>query len=76
MKVTCSGNPGHGSRFIEGTAAEKLRQVVNKFLDFRQKEKARLEADPSLTLGDVTSVNLTKLEVILSIPSRKESLDG
>ena len=62
VKVTCSGNPGHGSRFIEGTAAEKLREVMNRFLDFRQKEKARLEADPQLSLGDVTTVNLTKIE--------------
>lgn len=63
MKVSCPGNPGHGSRFIEGTAAEKLRIVINRFLDFRQKEKNRLEANSQLTLGDVTSVNLTKLEV-------------
>ena len=24
VKVTCKGPPGHGSRFIEGTAAEKM----------------------------------------------------
>ena len=24
MKVTCKGPPGHGSKFIEGTAAEKM----------------------------------------------------
>lgn len=63
VKVSCPGNPGHGSRFIEGTAAEKLRTVINRFLDFRQQEKNRLEANPELTLGDVTSVNLTKIEV-------------
>jgi len=61
--VSCPGNPGHGSRFIEGTAAEKLRTVINRFLDFRQQEKNRLEANPELTLGDVTSINLTKIEV-------------
>jgi len=62
VKVTCPGNPGHGSRFIEGTAAEKLHLVIGKFLDFRQQEKSRLEASPNLTLGDVTTVNLTKIE--------------
>jgi aminoacylase len=67
VKVSCPGNPGHGSRFIEGTAAEKLRSVVNRFLDFRQQEKDRLEANPELTLGDVTSINLTKIEVLTSI---------
>lgn len=64
VKVSCPGNPGHGSRFIEGTAAEKLRHVINRFLDFRQKEKDRLEQDHHLTLGDVTSLNLTKIEVL------------
>lgn len=64
VKVSCPGNPGHGSRFIEGTAAEKLRSVINRFLDFRQQEKNRLEANPELTLGDVTSINLTKIEVL------------
>jgi len=24
VKVTCKGPPGHGSKFIEGTAAEKM----------------------------------------------------
>ena len=62
--MTCPGNPGHGSRFIEGSAAEKLRQVISKFLDFRQREKLRLETNHSLTLGDVTTVNLTKIEVL------------
>lgn len=61
--MSCRGNPGHGSRFIEGTAAEKLRRVINRFLDFRQQEKSRLESNPQLTLGDVTSINLTKVEV-------------
>ena len=63
VKVTCPGNPGHGSRFIEGTAAEKLRCVINRFLAFRQQEKERLEANPQLTLGDVTTLNLTQIEV-------------
>lgn len=65
MKIKIPGNPGHGSRFIEGTAAEKLRCVINRFLDFRQKEKERLEANPQLTLGDVTTINLTQIEVCL-----------
>ena len=24
FEITCSGNPGHGSRFIENTAVEKV----------------------------------------------------
>ncbi|XP_029455365.1 aminoacylase-1 isoform X2 [Rhinatrema bivittatum] len=61
ITVTCEGNPGHGSRFIENTAAEKLCKVITSFLDFRKKEMARLNSDPSLTLGDVTTVNMTKV---------------
>ena len=63
MKFTITGNTGHALRFIENTAAEKLQTVINKMLDFRKKEKQRLESDPSLGLGDVTSVNMTIIEV-------------
>ncbi|XP_069500110.1 aminoacylase-1 [Ambystoma mexicanum] len=55
------GSPGHGSRFIENTAAAKLFKVINSLMEFREQEKQRLESDPRLTLGDVTTVNLTKL---------------
>ena len=55
------GNPGHGSRFIENTAAEKAQYLMNKILGYRQKQKKLLEANPELTLGDVTTVNLTMI---------------
>nr|KAF6473082.1 aminoacylase 1 [Rousettus aegyptiacus] len=57
-----TGNPGHASRFIEDTAAEKLHKVVSLVLAFREKERQRLQSNPHLKLGAVTSVNLTKLE--------------
>uniref|UniRef100_A0A1A8EVU3 N-acyl-aliphatic-L-amino acid amidohydrolase n=1 Tax=Nothobranchius korthausae TaxID=1143690 RepID=A0A1A8EVU3_9TELE len=41
ITVHCPGSPGHGSRFVENTAAEKLRHVINCFMDFREKEKHR-----------------------------------
>ena len=63
MKITCPGDPGHGSRFIENTAASKFRYLIDRFLDLREQEKNKLEANPHFTLGDVTSVNLTKVEV-------------
>ncbi|KAM9186177.1 aminoacylase-1 isoform 2-T4 [Dugong dugon] len=62
VRITCSGKPGHGSRFIEDTAAEKLHKVISSILAFREKEKQRLQSNPHLKLGAVTSVNLTKLE--------------
>jgi len=62
IKITCHGSPGHGSRFLENTAAEKAQKVINKLLEFRAQEKARLESNPELTLGDVTTVNLTLMQ--------------
>ncbi|NXJ32114.1 ACY1 protein, partial [Ciconia maguari] len=54
IKVKCVGSPGHGSRFISNTAAEKLGDSPLR--------PPRLKSDSSLTLGDVTSLNLTMLE--------------
>lgn len=62
MRISSTGKPGHSSRFIEDTAAEKLHKVVSSVLAFREKERQRLQSDPHLKAGAVTSVNLTKLE--------------
>lgn len=62
LEVTFSGNPGHGSVFIQNNAAEKMRRFLNAILQMRDEEEARLKADSSLSLGEVTSVNLTKIE--------------
>ncbi|XP_036386968.1 aminoacylase-1-like isoform X2 [Megalops cyprinoides] len=62
ITVRCPGSPGHGSRFVENTAAEKLRNVINSFLDFREKEKKRLNTSECLTLGDVTTINMTMVK--------------
>jgi len=60
--VTCPGNPGHGSRFVENTPGEKAQYMINRLMEYRESEKKRLEANPDFTLGDVTSVNLTIME--------------
>jgi len=31
VKVTCKGPPGHGSKFIEGTAAEKMVSALFEY---------------------------------------------
>ena len=36
--------------------------MINKLLSLRAEEKKRLESNPSFTLGDVTTVNLTIME--------------
>ncbi|KAG9330321.1 hypothetical protein JZ751_025683 [Albula glossodonta] len=62
ITIRCPGSPGHGSRFVENTAAEKLRRIIDSFLDFREKEKHRLNTSECLTLGDVTTVNMTMVK--------------
>ncbi|CAL8340640.1 unnamed protein product [Lota lota] len=62
ITINCPGNPGHGSRFVENTAAEKLRSIINSFMDFRETEKLRLNMSQCFTLGDVTTVNMTMVK--------------
>lgn len=62
VKITCPGSPGHGSRFLENTAGEKAQYMINKLLGYREQERKKLMEDPNLTLGDVTSVNLTIMQ--------------
>lgn len=42
LYITCAGNTGHGSRFIEKTAAEKMQRLINKFLGFREQQKKKI----------------------------------
>lgn len=62
FKVICPGAPGHGSRFIENTAGPKLTSILNSANEFRQQQHKFLLDNPSLNLGDVTSINLTKVD--------------
>ncbi|KHJ91819.1 N-acyl-L-amino-acid amidohydrolase, partial [Oesophagostomum dentatum] len=62
LKVTCTGSPGHGSKFISNTAAEKLHKLISQTLAFREEQRLILESDPSKTLGDVATLNLTIIE--------------
>jgi aminoacylase len=65
MLVHCPGTTGHGSLLLPDTAGEKVRIIIDHFMDFREQEKKKLDSNPSLTLGDVTTVNLTQLKVIM-----------
>lgn len=60
--LRCKGTPGHGSLLLKGTAGEKVRYMVDKFMDMRRHEAAKLDNNPELNIGDVTTVNLTMLE--------------
>ncbi|CAF0751519.1 unnamed protein product [Adineta steineri] len=65
IQFLVKGNTGHGSRLIENTAAEKAQFILNEMLKFRANEKECLEkseaTDKLIQLGNVTTVNLTKL---------------
>uniref|UniRef100_A0A8B9HN99 N-acyl-aliphatic-L-amino acid amidohydrolase n=1 Tax=Astyanax mexicanus TaxID=7994 RepID=A0A8B9HN99_ASTMX len=52
ITIRCPGSPGHGSRFVENTAAEKL---VGNFTA----ESESVCRSACFTLGDVTTVNMT-----------------
>ncbi|KAF5289254.1 hypothetical protein FQA39_LY15184 [Lamprigera yunnana] len=60
--IHCTGTPGHGSLLIENTAGEKVRYLLNKFYEFRTQEREKLRNNPTIHLGDVTSVNVTLIE--------------
>jgi len=62
FKLKVTGNPGHGSQFIQNTAAEKVRRLANFFLDYRAKEEKRLKNTPGLYIGDVNTTNINTWE--------------
>ncbi|XP_045604702.1 aminoacylase-1 [Procambarus clarkii] len=62
MKIKCPGQPGHGSQFLPNTAGAKLKKVIDSFLNYRDQQENLLKENQDLSLGDVTSVNLTMLE--------------
>ncbi|KHN77765.1 Aminoacylase-1 [Toxocara canis] len=54
-----------GFALDEGLASEEeafKQRVINNFLSFRDEQKKRLQSNPKLKLGNVISVNLTKVE--------------
>lgn len=61
IHVHCPGTPGHGSLILPNTAGEKLRYIIDMFMDLREQQKRILESDPKLTTGDVTTINMTQI---------------
>jgi aminoacylase len=53
------GHPGHGSLLLKGTASEKVRELMDRIYDYRKKEEKKLEQNPDLMLGDVTTINVS-----------------
>jgi len=61
LKITCRGNPGHGSRFIENTAVEKVRKLMNQIQEYRESQKSALDDNSCMKLGDVTTCNINMI---------------
>ncbi|XP_015115331.1 aminoacylase-1 [Diachasma alloeum] len=58
--VHCRGQPGHGSLLLPNTAGQKIRVIIDRFMDLRAQEAAKLKVE---TLpGDVLSINLNQLK--------------
>lgn len=57
----CNGSPGHGSLLLENTAGPKAQYILDRMLELRQSQVELLENNPEMTIGDVTTVNLTTL---------------
>lgn len=63
VEITAHGTTGHGSLLHKNTAGEKIRYIIDKFMDYRATEVQKLENNPEFTIGDVTTINLTILKV-------------
>ncbi|CAG9135737.1 unnamed protein product [Plutella xylostella] len=61
VDIIATGKSGHGSLLHDNTPGEKIRYIIDKFSDLRAEYKKRLDENKDLTIGDVTTINLTKL---------------
>lgn len=62
VEFQCGGQQGHGSLLLENTAGPKAMYIMNKMFEMRQKQADILANNPELTVGDVTSINLTIMQ--------------
>lgn len=65
MTITCSGQSGHGSLLFKNTPGEKIHYIIDKFMSLRKIESEKLENNPELTIGDVTTVSFIRLFSLL-----------
>lgn len=46
---------------LPNTAGEKVRKLLDRCIDYRNAQLKKLKDNPKLTIGDVTTVNVTKI---------------
>lgn len=61
MTFNCTGTAGHGSLLLKNTSGEKVNYILGKMSEFRASEAKKLDSNPDLTIGDVTTINLTMI---------------
>lgn len=61
IKFKCNGQSGHGSMLLKNTPGEKVNYLMNKFMEFRRTQVQLLENNAELSIGDVTTLNVTIL---------------
>lgn len=61
IEFICHGQSGHGSMLFLNTPGEKIHYIIDKLMNFRKVQIAKLDNNPEMDLGDVTSVNMTLL---------------
>ncbi|XP_013107881.2 aminoacylase-1 isoform X1 [Stomoxys calcitrans] len=61
LYFNANGNAGHGSLLHKNTAGEKITYILHKMMSMREQQVRRLENNPELTIGDVTTINLTQI---------------
>merc|ERR1711991_809546 len=66
IRIKATGNVGHGSRFINEQAVQKIHKAIGKFFEFRQTQQDKYEGHGcehgvAHKLGDVVTVNCTMM---------------
>ncbi|XP_049866406.1 aminoacylase-1-like [Pectinophora gossypiella] len=76
IKVTCVGDPGHGSFLSSGTAGEKIAYIIDKFMSYRAEQTKQIKSRTIRGFGEITTINLTQLEGGVQINVLPKSLSA
>lgn len=61
VTVICTDEGGGATHLRDDTVGVKMGYVMKTFFERRSDDKNKLKSDPNLTIGDVTTINLTKV---------------
>lgn len=62
VSIHCTGPPGHGCMNVQGTSGEKMRVILDRFMEFRQNEMSKIPDTGLLRNGGLTTANLTLIK--------------